>query len=98
MKTIFKEYKSKPTVISAVLLTEENYVRELSTIKANYPGQDSKLITYYQDIQGFCIASNHGHVCADIGDYLIQGLEGEFYPCKASIFEELYEVIDERKV
>ena len=25
------------------------------------------------------------------GDYIIKGVNGEFYPCKADIFEETYE-------
>ncbi len=27
------------------------------------------------------------------GDYIIQGVEGEVYPCKPSIFEKTYEVV-----
>lgn len=32
---------------------------------------------------------------ASIGDYIIKGLFGEFYPCKPDIFENLYEQITE---
>lgn len=28
------------------------------------------------------------------GDYIIKGVNGEFYPCKADIFEKTYEIID----
>jgi len=30
---------------------------------------------------------------ADIGDFIIQGVQGEFYPCKPDIFEQTYEPV-----
>ncbi|WP_405137469.1 hypothetical protein [Nocardia sp. NBC_01388] len=32
---------------------------------------------------------------ADIGDWIIRGVAGEFYPCKADIFDRTYEAVDE---
>ena len=32
---------------------------------------------------------------ASIGDYIIKGVKGEFYPCKPDIFEATYEVVNE---
>lgn len=29
-----------------------------------------------------------------VGDYIIKGLIGEFYPCKPGVFEEKYELIN----
>ena len=34
-----------------------------------------------------------GTMRADIGDYIVKGVDGEFYPCKADIFEKTYEEI-----
>lgn len=34
-----------------------------------------------------------GRMKADVGDYIIKGIKGEFYPCKPEIFEESYELI-----
>lgn len=31
---------------------------------------------------------------ADIGDWIIKGVKGEFYPCKPDIFELTYEPVD----
>ncbi len=28
---------------------------------------------------------------ADVGDWIIRGVKGEFYPCKPDIFEQTYE-------
>jgi hypothetical protein len=32
---------------------------------------------------------------AHVGDYIIKGVQGEFYPCKPDIFEETYEIVEE---
>lgn len=45
---------------------------------------------------GIYIPTLEGEMRADPGDWIIQGVKGEFYPCKPDIFEETYdEVIDE---
>lgn len=31
---------------------------------------------------------------AEVSDYIIKGVHGEFYPCKEDIFKETYEIID----
>lgn len=38
------------------------------------------------------IATLEGVMKASMGDYVIQGVQGEFYPCKPDIFEQTYEV------
>jgi len=37
-----------------------------------------------------------GKMTASIGDWIIQGVHGEFYPCKPDIFEKTYEKVDEQ--
>ena len=34
------------------------------------------------------------HKCTE-GDYIIKGVQGEFYPCKPDIFEQTYERVEE---
>lgn len=34
----------------------------------------------------------------NIGDYIIQGVKGEIYPCKADMFEMTYEKVDKERV
>lgn len=38
-----------------------------------------------------------GSMRADVGDWIIKGIQGEFYPCKADIFEATYTKVDEDK-
>lgn len=40
------------------------------------------------------IRTLEGDQKANIGDYIIKGVHGECYPCKKSIFEETYKIVD----
>lgn len=42
------------------------------------------------------IATLEGVMKARPGDYIIRGVQGEFYPCKGDIFEATYERVVER--
>jgi hypothetical protein len=35
-----------------------------------------------------------GTMRADAGDFIIKGVQGEFYPCKPDIFEATYEAVE----
>ena len=35
-----------------------------------------------------------GPIYASVGDWIIKGLRGEFYPCKPDIFEAKYDPVD----
>ena len=37
-----------------------------------------------------------GIMTASSGDYVIRGINGEFYPCKPDIFEKTYELISNK--
>jgi len=37
------------------------------------------------------IKTSEGTMKASVGDWIIRGIKGEFYPCKPDIFEETYE-------
>lgn len=41
------------------------------------------------------VHTTEGSLFASPGDYIIQGVEGELYPCKPSIFEATYEPVKE---
>jgi hypothetical protein len=36
-----------------------------------------------------------GTMRANYGDWIIKGVNGEFYPCKPDIFEKTYDILDE---
>lgn len=35
-----------------------------------------------------------GEMQADVGDWIICGIKGEFYPCKPDVFAKTYEVLE----
>ena len=39
------------------------------------------------------IKTLEGVMTADVGDWIIKGVAGEFYPCKPDIFEKTYEKV-----
>lgn len=78
-----KRYRKKPVVIEAVRWTGEN-APEIS----EFTGRDiSELIVG----GALYIATLEGVHHASVGDFIIKGVQGEFYPCKPDIFEQTYE-------
>lgn len=43
------------------------------------------------------IETLEGTMTASVGDYIIKGVNGEFYPCKPDIFDKNYEEVKEVK-
>ena len=41
------------------------------------------------------IKTLEGTMIANSGDFIIKGVKGEIYPCKADIFEQTYEKVDQ---
>ena len=41
------------------------------------------------------IATLEGAMHASVGDVIIKGVQGEFYPCKPDIFAATYDIIEE---
>jgi hypothetical protein len=41
------------------------------------------------------IKTLEGIMHANYGDYIIKGINNEVYPCKADIFEKIYELVEE---
>jgi hypothetical protein len=42
--------------------------------------------------EGITIPTLEGNHLARLGDWIIKGVAGEFYPCKPDIFEKTYEL------
>lgn len=46
------------------------------------------------EVVGVIIDTLEGAMRADLGDYVIKGVKGEFYPCKPDIFDATYDPAD----
>lgn len=91
-------YKKKPVVIEAIQWTGQNH-REMFDFLTNYKLTNEFMSTngdnFYIDHSkvegGLVIKTLEGEHIASIGDYIIKGVKGEFYPCKPDIFADTYE-------
>jgi hypothetical protein len=97
------KYKKKPVVIEAVKLDKTNIREAYLFCHPNEPqtfnGTTQELVLWdeYEDIvrrDGLKIETLEGVMTAQIGDYIIKGVNGEFYPCKPDIFQKTYEVVE----
>lgn len=52
------------------------------------------MVEAYQTEIALEIETLEGTMRANPGDYIITGIKGEKYPCKADIFEASYELIE----
>lgn len=77
------KYRKKPVVVEAIQLNFDN----LNDVKnfCNYG---------WFTQEGFVIPTLEGNHLACIGDYIIRGVAGEYYPCKPDIFEKTYEPVE----
>ena len=87
------KFRKKPVVIEAYRFGHDE--RPLWAKKAAQQG----ILTDFSQYGGrerWCeIKTPEGTMRGDIGDYIIQGVKGEFYPCKPDIFDATYERVDE---
>jgi hypothetical protein len=81
-------FRKRPVVVEARELTTNNW-DDLKTWINNLGG-DAFLGS--GDIS-IGIRTLEGNMRADVGDWIIRGVNGEFYPCKPDIFEKTYEPI-----
>jgi hypothetical protein len=48
--------------------------------------------TWLPSVDKVAICTLEGEMTASVGDWIIRGVQGEFYPCKPDIFEATYEL------
>lgn len=88
------KFRKKPVVIEA---------RQFETNNENGPGAPNmdalvlwmnqgkdKMVAWHNGTNVF-IETLEGTHRADVKDWIIQGVKGEFYPCKPDIFAQTYE-------
>lgn len=81
------KYKKKPVVVEAVQWTGENRA-EICAFLERFDMLHCKWNELY-------IETLEGVMHAEPGDYIIKGVNGEFYPCKPDIFEKTYEKVED---
>ena len=84
------KFRKKPVVIEAFEVhPDDGHTRQLPPTWLIDAVVSGKVIA--KPLGGLTICTLEGDMRADIGDWVIQGVKGELYPCKPDIFAATYE-------
>lgn len=83
-------YRKKPVVVEALRFTTNNEPDNLTMEKIVNWINDNQKVAWHNGTDIY-IDTLEGEMRATVGDYIIKGVNGEFYPCKPDIFEKTYE-------
>ncbi len=86
---MIKKYRKKPVTIEAMRFTIDNGFDFITWAERGGPHE----IRYYPESQRLAIVTLEGTMEAKIGDWVIKGLKGEFYPCADEIFRMSYDEV-----
>lgn len=84
------KYRKKPVVIEAVKWCLTNLDEILLFVPENL-----RIFKQNEGLEGLYIKTLEGLMHVSKGDYIIRGVNGEYYPCKPDIFEKTYEKVAE---
>jgi len=84
------KYIKKPIVVEAIECKGLSNKHDVEQFIGDYGD-------YSAYTKGFHILTLEGEMVARMGDYIIKGIKGEFYPCKPDIFKMTYDKVEEVK-
>lgn len=87
---LVRRYRKKPVVIDAVEYKSGKDKVQDSVI--DWIRENGGMASY--DGDKLMIETLEGPITASVGDYIIRGVNGEFYPCKPDIFSKTYELAE----
>ena len=84
---MIQKFRKKPVVIEAVQFdgTDESCDWLIPQLKSG---------SISRSFNKLHIKTLEGTMTADLGDWIIKGVNGEFYPCKPDIFDKTYEAAE----
>ena len=87
------KYRKKPIIIDAIRFGGSS----TAVGQVKHWMETGEYIEYHystSDFRSMEIETLEGTMIASPGDYIIKGINGEFYPCKPDIFEKTYEEVE----
>lgn len=86
-----QRFRKRPVEIEAAKITDDLSIAAIF----GWMSAHGVMPTVRGDVRpfGLIIPTLEGNMLASSGDYVIRGIEGEFYPCKPTIFEATYEAV-----
>lgn len=90
------KFRKKPVVIEAHRIGDDGWPDSI------WEGVNRNEIILYldagpqpNDVRGHVLIKTlEGDMRGEVGDWIIRGVKGEFYPCKPDIFEATYEAAE----
>ena len=80
-----KRYRKLPVVVEAIQYVGSNKLEVVAFTEFKAWGETCTA--------NLIIPTLEGSHTANLGDYIIKGVKGEFYPCKPDIFDATYEEV-----
>ena len=80
------KYRKKPVVIEALQFNGKNHNELIIFVGKKISMNDMKVLS---------IKTLEGEMRVRKNDFIIKGVNGEFYPCKPDIFSKTYEEVKE---
>ena len=87
-------YRKKPVEIEAWEFTREALKTDDSWVRL-YVDELHLISQYAGEVLYIEIDTLEGTMRANLGDYIIKGIQGELYPCKPDIFKMSYRLVDD---
>ena len=84
------KYKKKPVVVEAIQWDGDNEPE----LRGWCQFSPSLTFSGPPDERVLDVVTLEGCMRASVNDYIIRGVNGEYYPCKPDIFEKTYEVAE----
>jgi hypothetical protein len=83
------KFRKKPVVIEAMQFGDASKDQVLNFITCTaFPSWDA------DGNPTLTISTLEGDMLASVGDWIIKGVKGEFYPCRDDIFRATYEMVE----
>lgn len=83
-----KMYVKKPIPVPALQWKGDNF----QEIKDFCTDENLKEMCFKNN-KDLWIQTREGQLMAQVGDFIMKGIEGEFYPCAESIFKKTYDEV-----
>ncbi|WP_373738318.1 hypothetical protein [Jeotgalibaca porci] len=87
--------RKKPVVVEAWEFTRDS-IKVADSWVRRYRNDIDLFSQYGGEVLYIEIKTLEGAMRAELGDYIIRGLQGELYPCKPDIFEATYELVPDQ--
>ena len=86
-KSVIRKFRKKPVTVEAMQITDAASVLDIEQwINSSTTGYSTNPPTIWID-------TLEGRMEGKVGDWIIKGVNGEFYPCKNEIFIKTYQEV-----